>query len=81
VLLDDDDEMGDCPVSDDRQEGLERVFEEGGSTAAYRNGSDEAEVHESDAWNAHGLGPEVLTVHCERVVFRALFWNCQRMTQ
>lgn len=86
MLFDDDDEMDDRPVSDDRQEGLERVFEEGDSTAADRNGSDETEGTEGGAWNAHDPGPEVLSVHWEQIVVRDVVLelsanNSMRMAQ
>jgi hypothetical protein len=68
VLFDDDDEVDDGPVSDDGEEGLKRVGEEGGGAAADCEGSYVAKGYEGDAGDVNGAGPEVLGVKGEGVV-------------
>jgi hypothetical protein len=68
VLFDDDDEVDDGPVSDDGEEGLKRVGEEGGGAAADCEGSYVAEGYKGNARDVDGAGPEVLRVKGEGVV-------------
>ena len=64
-------DVNDCPVSNDTQEGLEGCFgEESSCATADDDSGDEAECYEDDARDTESPGTEVLCVHGEGVVVR-----------
>jgi len=68
VLFDDDNEVDDSPVSDDGEESLKRVGEEGGGATADCDGSYVAEGYKGDAGDMNSAGAKVLGVKGEGVV-------------
>lgn len=70
MLLNDDNEMYNGPVSNDREEGLECVFKESSGTAADCDRGDEAKCDKGDARHTESPWTEVLSMHCKGVVVR-----------
>jgi hypothetical protein len=68
MLLDDDNEVDDCPIADDGEEGLQSIGEEGSGATTNSYGGYIAEGYEGDARNVDRAGTEVLSVKGEGVV-------------
>lgn len=65
VFFDYHDQVNDGPISNDREEGLQCVFEESCSAATDRDGCNVAKGNKRNAWDTKCPGPKILRVNRE----------------